>query len=85
VEDLEAGISAVKPFLSVTMLTDCSIRLGLKPNSALQDLAQKTANRAIGNCSDEPTFPFRFLDLPQELRRQVLEYTDLVTPLCEVE
>lgn len=28
---------------------------------------------------------FRFFDLPHEIRHQILEYTDLVTPLCEVE
>jgi hypothetical protein len=85
VEDLEAGTRAVKPFLNMPTLADCSIRLGQKPACDLQDLAQKTAVRAVGNCLDEHTSPFRFLDLPLELRRQILEYTDLVTPLCEVE
>jgi hypothetical protein len=85
VDDLEAGMRAVEPFLSMPTLADCSIRLGQKANLALQDLARKTATGAVGCYSDEPRSPFRFLDLPQELRLQILEYTDLVTPLCEVE
>jgi hypothetical protein len=85
VEDLETGMCAVEPFLTMPLLADCSIRLSHKSNRALLDLARKMATRAVGNCLDEPTSAFRFLDLPLELRRQILEYTDLVTPLCEVE
>ena len=39
----------------------------------------------MGRCLDRRKYPFRFSALPPELRRLVLEYTDLVTPLCEVE
>ena len=85
VVDLEAARRAVEPFLSSPTLRDCSIRLGQQPDSTLQDMARQTATRAVGYHFIQPMSPFRFLDLPQELRRQILEYTDLVTPLCEVE
>lgn len=41
--------------------------------------------RAVGCRLDKYRSSFRFLDLPKELRPQILTYTDLVTPLCEVE
>ncbi|RFU27852.1 hypothetical protein B7463_g8506, partial [Scytalidium lignicola] len=86
VDDLEVATRAVEPLLSApATLADCSIRLGQQPNAVLQDLAFQTATRATGCHVDKPKSLFRFLDLPQELRRQILEYTDLVTPLCEVE
>ena len=85
VEDLEAAFQAVEPLLSTRTLADCAIRLGRKPNPRIQDLACTTATRAKGNVPDRRKSPFRFLDLPPELRRQIFEYTDLVTPLCEVE
>jgi hypothetical protein len=77
VNDLEAGTSAVELILSMPTLAACSVRLCQKTNPAVQDLARKTATRAVGCCSDEPRSPFRFLDLPQELRLQILEFTDL--------
>ncbi len=85
VEDRELALQAVEPLLNTRTLANCAIRLGRQPNPLLQDLARKTAIQAMGHPSDHRESPFRFLDLPEELRRQILEYTDLVTPLCEVE
>ena len=85
VKDLEAGTLAVMPFLHFPTLVSCSVRLGPQYNPVLQELARKTARKAAAYWTDEPGCPFRFLDLPQELRRQILEYTELVTPLREVE
>ena len=36
--------------------------------------------RAMGYPSYQSESPFRILDLPGELRRQIFEFTDLVTP-----
>lgn len=85
VEDLSAARLAVEPLLNTPTLADCRIRLGNKPNPALEDLARMTATQVMGSRLHQPSSPFRILDLPQELRRLILEYTDLVTPLCEVE
>ena len=85
VEDLEAAELAVEPLSSTQTLLDCALRLCRQPDPLIQELARKTATRAMGRCLDQIESPFRFLALPPELRCQVLEYTDLVTPLREVE
>jgi hypothetical protein len=84
---LETAIYALKQFLNIPKLADCAIRLSRHLDPRLQDLAQSTAMQAMGHwqCSNHARSPFRFLDLPRELRFQILEYTDLVTPHCEVE
>ena len=73
---------------STPTLADCSIRLSGQPDPLLRDLAQEVATQAMGyqHCSSlsQTQSAFRFLDLPRELCLQILEYTDLVTPLCEV-
>ncbi|KAJ8068133.1 hypothetical protein OCU04_003704 [Sclerotinia nivalis] len=87
VENLEVGQRVVDPFRSMPTLADCSIGLSQGHHALLRSLAVETAIRAkrwrTAPQDDEPTF--RFMDLPQELRLQVLKYTDLVTPLKEVE
>ncbi|KAF7865990.1 hypothetical protein EAF04_006153 [Stromatinia cepivora] len=87
VENLEVGQRVVDPFRSMPTLADCSIRLSHGHHALLQGLAVETAvlvkQWRTAPPDDEPTF--RFMDLPQELRLQVLKYTDLVTPLKEVE
>lgn len=85
VEDPEAAKRAVEPLFDSPSLADSSIRLGQQPDLNLQDLARQTVIRAVGKPLYQPRRPFRFSDLPQELRYQILEYTDLVTPLSEVE
>ena len=85
VEDLEAAKLAVEPLLTARTLANCAIRLSRQPDPLIRDLARKTAIQAIGHPLNQLESPFRLLDLPQELRRQILEYTDLVAPLCEVE
>ena len=95
VADLETGRLAVAPLLdkSQPILAGCSIRLCERGNPDLQALAERTALTATGKSSSAvelaeqkislSTFPF--MKLPSELRFQILTYTDLVTPLREVE
>ena len=85
VEDLETAALVMEPLSSTQTLLNCALRLCQQPDPLLHDLARKTATRAMGRCLDQIESSFRFMDLPTELRCQVLEYTDLVTPLCEVE
>lgn len=49
------------------------------PNFALQDVARQAVLGASKTIQ-----PFRFLDLPMELRQHIFSYTDLVTPLRTV-
>ena len=86
VADERTAYEAVGPFLSMPLLASCSIRLGRKTSiPGLQGLASTTALRAVGDFSPHYHHPFRLLDLPPEVRLRMLEYTDLVTPLRQVE
>jgi hypothetical protein len=86
VEDIESAQRAVQPLLSInSALAQCDIRLGQSPDPVLRDLACYVSNRATGNHRNYSTSPFRFMNLPVELRLQILNYTDIITPLTEVE
>lgn len=89
VDGLETAKDLMEPFCSTPTLADCSIRLSEQPDPLLRDLAQEVATHAMGyqyhSSLDQTQSAFRFLDLPRELRLQILEYTDLVTLLSEVE
>ncbi|KAL8737158.1 MAG: hypothetical protein Q9181_001976 [Wetmoreana brouardii] len=77
-------MQAVESLVNTPILADCAIRLGRRPKASLQDLARKAAVRTVGLRNYQDESPFRFLDLPYTLRSQIFEYTDLVTPLSEV-
>ena len=85
VVDIETARQAALPLLSIPTLASCSIRLSRTPDPLIRQLARTTAMRAMGYPFYQSESPFRILDLPVELRRQIFEYTDLVTPLCEIE
>lgn len=68
VEDLEAATLAIEPLSSTQTLLNCALRLCRQPDPLIQDLARKTATRAMGRCLDHLESPFRFLALPRELR-----------------
>ena len=80
----EAAAQVVAPLSSVRKLADCSIRLGIHPDVKLQTLSRDTVLR-LTSTDAEVRRPFRYQDLPGEIRYKVLEHTDLVTPLREVE
>ena len=84
-EDLEIARQVAKPITDIPLLAECSVRLAQQPSSSIKRLARETGMRATGYLPDRHTSSFRFLDLPLELRQKILEYTDLVTPLREVE
>jgi hypothetical protein len=54
------------------------LRLGASCNTRLSNEARLLAAKHIAVKPDP--MPFRFMDLPQELRLHILRYTDLVTP-----
>lgn len=84
VADLETAEAIAASIDHFPILRSCDMRLARRPNKQIQRIAQQVAVRAIGQ-APSPTFPFHFMDLPTELRLQILEYTDLIMPLKEVE
>lgn len=67
-------------------LSQCHLRLCQEPHAGIQQIAREAALRATGK---SPTASrathFRMMDLPAELRLHILGYTDLVTPLAELQ
>lgn len=74
----------VQPMEHFPMLADCAIRLRQSRSLALQRLAEITVLKLTGRASANPHVPFRFMELPRELRRQILWHTDLVA-VCILE
>ncbi|OTA90548.1 hypothetical protein M434DRAFT_13866 [Hypoxylon sp. CO27-5] len=66
-------------------LKNCELRLSSRRQNHLSALALETVKRIQGGDPASWNTPFRFLDLPFEIRRQILEYTDLVTPYNQVQ
>jgi hypothetical protein len=58
-------------------LAACHIRLSLRRSKTLFEMARKAAEAATVVRREKP---FRFADLPTEIRLRILEFTDLVTP-----
>ncbi|KAI9738890.1 MAG: hypothetical protein M1818_005203 [Claussenomyces sp. TS43310] len=87
VNELKTSIQILEPLGNIPALSNRSVPLAQQPDPLLRDMAQEVAIRTMGyqNYPDHTKSAFRFLDLPRELRIQILEYTDLITPLCEVE
>ncbi|KAI1455964.1 hypothetical protein F4805DRAFT_434106 [Annulohypoxylon moriforme] len=78
-----AVLQPLKEFPGI--LKDCELQLYHQPrNTQVRALAWETYARAKGLDPDLREHPFRFFDLPAEIRRHVLEYTDLVAPYKEV-
>ena len=86
VYDHKIALKIVHPIVKFAKFKRCVIRLCHDRDPALERLAEATSLRAIGGQQPpEPNPPrLSFLDLPREIRNQVLEYTDLVTPMKEV-
>ena len=89
--DYETGLNLVRPLMQDSiLLANCSIRLCFKTDSGLQKLARATVFASTTENTvpvPEGAFstPFRFQDLPLELRYRILSFTDLATPFQEVE
>lgn len=90
VADTSAAVAAVTPLLNrdLPILAECNIRLGKGIDPSIQNLAHRAAEHSTGhsiNVATEPHTPFPFLSLPTELRHQILQHTDLVTPYRQVD
>ncbi len=78
----------VAPLSSFPKLKECHIRLCRSSNAELAQVAQHAAQQACHRLGPHsppsPSSSPRLLNLPRELRLQILGYTDLVTPWMEV-
>ncbi|KAF7529668.1 hypothetical protein G7054_g9789 [Neopestalotiopsis clavispora] len=67
------------------ILRGCELQFGhQRQDGAIRAIAWEKAARASGLNPDLRSRPFPLFKLPVEIRRQILEYTDLVTPHKEV-
>jgi hypothetical protein len=74
----------IEPLLAAPILQDCALRLAIKPSPALTNLAKEAVLRLTTGYIKDSITPFRFADLPKEIRLQILEYTSLVQRHGEV-
>ena len=79
VKNDQTALLFLEPFFRVPRLRDCAIRLGQKPNLALQYRAERTTRQAMG-LSFDTTKPLFQRHLPGEVLTHILGYTDLIAP-----
>ncbi|KAI0849485.1 hypothetical protein F5Y00DRAFT_261617 [Daldinia vernicosa] len=84
-EDSESTSAVLQPLLDFAgVLAECELRLHDKQNSRISKYAEEVALRAKGsNASLQRPFPF--MQLPPEIRHEILKYTDLVAPMNQVQ
>lgn len=83
VDTAELVVSSLRSFPT---LSQCHLRLCREPHAGIQQIAREAALRATGQLPTAPrATQFPIMDLPAELRLHILGYTDLVTPLREVQ
>lgn len=83
VSNAEMARRLLEPLNSISTLADCAIHLCKQYDPDLISIARRYALQAMGKSSIETLF--RIMDLPRELRLQILESTDLVIGVGEVE
>jgi hypothetical protein len=79
VPDLKTAEAVLKPLDQLPMLKDCGIWLNYKSIPEVSTLIQTTIKRLTTSSLEYQRKPFRYLDLPLELRSRILEYSDLVS------
>ncbi|KAK0747411.1 hypothetical protein B0T21DRAFT_379469 [Apiosordaria backusii] len=88
--DPDLATAVVAPLLFLPRLKDCHVRLSAAPDTRLQRMAEDVVAKTrhmhhsnMPNTSNQPAAS-KLLNLPREIRLRILEFTDLITPLKEV-
>lgn len=82
---MDTATRVVAPLSLLPELKDCDVRLCKDPNVELTRIARNAALQACRRPELPPSSSgLHLLSLPRELRLQILEYTDLITPWKEV-
>lgn len=91
-QDYNTALAVTRPFFAdldqtEPLLAHCSIRLSRRRDDAISKLAEEAVIAATtGKAkSEDSSDSFPFMDLPAELRLEILSYTDIVAPRKEVE
>lgn len=83
VSDTKTAERLLEPLSCTSTLGDCAIRLSKRFDLNLRSIARQSALEAMAKATNE--IPFRLMDLPRELRLQILENTDLLIGEGEIE
>lgn len=78
-DDVEVAKEFLCPLMNVPQLRQCSINLGGHKYHEMEQLAADTAFKLTRQSTGQIERPFRFMDLPEEIRLQILTHTDLVS------
>jgi hypothetical protein len=76
--NMETAEAILKPLDALPTLKGCGLFLNKERKPELIELIQTTAKRLTTPPDDKEAKPFRYLDLPLELRYRILEHSDLV-------
>lgn len=85
VDNLETANAVVEPLLVFPTPAQFELRIGRHPVPTLKKLAIKAVSQAINRPLRQSTTAFLFLRLPVELQIRILELTDLIASLGEIE
>ncbi|KAF2656467.1 hypothetical protein K491DRAFT_692028 [Lophiostoma macrostomum CBS 122681] len=77
--NVETATAILKPLERLPTLKGCGLFLNVRSDQELLNLARTTVKRLTTPGTPKDAEPFRYLDLPQELRFRVLEYSDLIS------
>lgn len=66
-------------------LRDLQLHLHVRSNDAISSFARRMAMQILGQSHGSKQKPFRFFELPIEIRQHILEYTNLVAPMQEIQ
>jgi hypothetical protein len=76
--DAATAQMVIKPLLLLPTLQDCGIRLAMHSDEKISALAKDVVLCLTSSPRPGIPPPFRFLDLPKEIQRHILEFTTLI-------